>query len=131
MKQMLALTLLLASLLSTSAFAQNRRGGDGSITLRDGRTILRIDVGDDRDDRELLRRVHRLEKAVRDLQDKVYELQNTVPAQTLYTCYGNIFSIGTVKGQGYSRIEAMSNAMAECNRKGGSIFCKEKEIKCD
>jgi peptidoglycan hydrolase CwlO-like protein len=131
---LLAMTLLT---LTSSVFAQ--RGGsrardEGSITLRDGRTVLRIDVGDDRDDREILQRVRRLEQAVRDLQEKVYDLQSQPQPRGSYitVCVANIFGVNSaIIGKASTEIEARANGMAECGRKSGGIFCKEKEFKCE
>ena len=137
MKNLLSLAFLMVALMSVSAFAQNRSDRNdnrrNNVTLRDGRTILRIDIGDDRDDREMLMRVRRLEEAVRDLQDQVYQLAVTPRSRTVYTCSGDMFSIGQVSGSGQSVTEAVVNAMADCQRKNGgrsSMFCKDKDLTC-
>lgn len=141
MKKIISLVLVLSVVLSSlSAFAQSRRDdrrddrqGSGTVVLRDGRSIVRIEVGDDRDDRDTLMRVRRLEQAVRDLQDKVYELQtNSAPrTQTVYVCSGDIFHVGFVMGKATSRTEAKAIALRQCQTKGGGIFCKESEISCE
>lgn len=114
-------------IMATSAFAQGRRNNHDSDIIRDGRTIIRINVGDDRDERDLLRRVHRLEQAVRDLQDKIYELNSS---REIKVCSGDFFTIGTVIAKAPSELEARAIVMTNCQRKGGGIFCKEKDIKC-
>lgn len=66
--KILSLFFILTTLLTATAEAQSRR---------DNRSpSIRIEIGDDRDDREMLRRVHRLERAVRELQEKVYQLES-------------------------------------------------------
>jgi hypothetical protein len=138
MKNLLSLAVLMLALMSVSAFAQSRSdrnndNGRNNMTLRDGRTILRIDIGDDRDDREMLMRVRRLEEAVRDLQDQVYQLVVTPRYRTVHSCSGEMFSIGFVTGSGLSKGEAVNNAMADCQRKNNgrqSMFCKERDLAC-
>jgi TolA-binding protein len=135
MKKLFSLVLLMSAMMSVSAFAQSRdaRNNGGSLTLRDGRSIIRIDIGDDRDDREMLMRVRRLEQAVRDLQDQVYQLAVTPRIQIVHTCSGSMFSIGQVSGSGQSKTEAVVSAMADCQRKNGgreSMFCKKAELTC-
>jgi hypothetical protein len=127
----------MVALMSVSAFAQSRGDRDdnrrNNVTLRDGRTILRINIGDDRDDREMLLRVRRLEEAVRDLQDQVYQLATAPVYRTVHSCSGDMFGIGQVSGSGQSRAEAVVNAMADCQRKNGgrsSMFCKERDLSC-
>lgn len=137
MKKIISLVLVLSVVLSSlSAFAQSRRGNRddrGTVVLRDGRSIVRIEVGDDRDDRDMLMRVRRLEQAVRDLQDKVYELQtsNIPRTQTIYVCSANVFSVGVVIGKATTKIEAKAAAIKQCQAKGGSIFCNEEELSCE
>lgn len=136
MKNLLSLAFLMVALMSVSAFAQSRGdrdNGRNNVTLRDGRTILRIDIGDDRDEREMLLRVRRLEEAVRDLQDQVYQLATTPRVRTVHTCSGDMFSIGRVSGSGQSRAEAIIKAMEDCQRQNGgssSMFCKERDLSC-
>jgi hypothetical protein len=121
---------MLLSLVTVSAFAQSRVR-NGSIDLGNGRSTIRIEIGDDRDDREMLRRVRNLERAVRDLQDQVYQLQAQPRTITLNVCSGNFFSVGTIVGKAESRVEAVARVMDECNRRGGGIFCKERDVKCE
>lgn len=125
-----AFAVLALIILSTSAFAQ-RRGGDDEVVLRDGRRIIRIDVGDDRDERDMLRRVRRLEQAVRDLQEQVYQLQAAPVRTTSHVCSATVFSIGMVIGRGPTQTEARASAMQECERRGGSIFCRPDELRCE
>lgn len=84
MKKTLIVSLLalVAGIMTTQA-----RDRDGSITLRDGRSVVRISIGDeDRNERVMVRRIRRLEEAVRDLQDTVYDLQTQTPVENKYVC---------------------------------------------
>lgn len=128
MKQIIALMLAVGTLLSAVAHANERRG---DLRDRDGRAIVRIEIGDDRDDRDMLRRVRRLEQAVRDLQNQVYQLQDAPRTITTNVCSGNFFSAGTFTGKAESRIEAISIVIAKCQRAGGGIFCKERDVRCE
>ncbi len=116
--------------MSVSAFAQSRVR-NGNIDLGNGRSTIRIEIGDDRDDREMLRRVRNLESAVRDLQDQVYQLQSQPRTISLHVCSANIFSVGTIVAKAESRIESIASVMAQCDRRGGGIFCKERDIRCE
>lgn len=121
---------IIVSLMAFSAFAQSRVR-NGNIDLGNGRSTVRIEIGDDRDDREMLRRVRNLERAVRDLQDQVYQLQAQPRTITVHVCSGTFFSVGTLVGKATSRTEAMARVMGECNRNGGGIFCKERDVRCE
>jgi hypothetical protein len=57
--------VILTMILSSTAFAKDY----GSISLNDGNTILRIDIGNERegDSRQMGQRITRLERAVREL----------------------------------------------------------------
>lgn len=121
---------IVVSLMAFSALAQSRVR-NGSIDLGNGRSTIRIEIGDDRDDREMLRRVRNLERAVRDLQDQVYQLQSQPRTITLHVCRGTFFSVGTLVSKAISRAEAIASIMTECEDKDGGIFCKERDIKCE
>jgi hypothetical protein len=121
---------MLVSLITASAFAQSRVR-DGRIDLGNGRSTIRIEIGDDRDEREMLRRVRNLERAVRDLQDQVYQLQSQPRTISLHVCSGNFFSVGSIVGKAESRTESVASVIDQCNRRGGGIFCNERDVKCE
>lgn len=124
---MKAFIVLALALVSLSSFAQRGGRGDreGSVTLGDGRNIVRIEVGDDRDDREMLRRVRRLEQAVREMQEQVYQLQSTpAPRRSYVACSGQFFSVGTVSARGNTETEARGNLAQACEARGNhSMHC--------
>jgi len=129
--------LLALALLSLSAVAQ-RRGDDrdGSLTLRDGRNIMRIEIGDDRDDRDMLRRVRRLEQAVRDLQDQVYQLQSTpvaAPRRHYVVCSGTYFRAGPLSARANTETEARASLMSQCASRANQMFCGplDGEVRCE
>ena len=131
MKKLLALlSVLIIASQSLVAFA-DPGPRSGRLTLRDGRSIVRIEVGDERDDREMLRRIHRLESAVRDLQDQVYQLQTAPRTITRHVCSADFFTVGIVVGRGNTMIEAKAEAIRQCQVRGGNIFCKERELRCE
>jgi hypothetical protein len=104
----------------------------GRLSLRDGRNIVRIEIGDDKDDRQLLRRVRDLEMAVRDLQNQIYQLQDRPVARTFHICTGKFFSIGSIDGDAKETYSlALSDLMKKCERAGGGIFCKEEKATCE
>ena len=60
----------------------------GEINLSDGRSTVRISIGNDRfDQRRLIQRVRLLEQAVRDLQDVVYDLQANPAQEIKFNCH--------------------------------------------
>ncbi|WPU64733.1 hypothetical protein [Peredibacter starrii] len=139
MKKIISFVLVLSVVLSSlSAFAQSRRDDrrddrkdGGTVVLRDGRSIVRIEVGDDRDDRDTLMRVRRLEQAVRDLQDKVYELQaNSAPRTrivTTHVCSVTTNFDGTFVGKASTRVEAEALARQKCQNQRVA-FCTNANV---
>jgi len=88
MKKIMTIVSLLTLVASSSAFAKK---GDmaGSITLRDGAQVVRISVGDEnrQDSQSMVKRINRLERAVRALQNRVYELEDsTLGEEKSYNC---------------------------------------------
>lgn len=137
MKKTLLATAIFSLLLSIGASAQSRGGNDveGSIRMDNGRTTVRINVGDSRDDRDMLKRVYRLEQAVRDLQEQVYKLQSQPTRRNVVVCSAEFFSVGSVLAKGGTRVEAMAHLLQECRNRGGSkIFCEEDDadnLRCE
>ncbi len=127
MKKSIAFLLTLITLATAfSAFAQVRR--DPRIDPRpDRRPIVRIEVGDERDEREMLRRIYRLEQAVRDLQDQIYQ-QSLPRTITRHVCSAEIFSVGPLIGRGLTRVEAINDLLTNCRNRRGTIFCEERHI---
>lgn len=131
MKKILTSIAMLTLLSSTASFA---RSSDvtGSITLRDGGSVVRINVGreDDRDSRSMAIRLRRLESAVRELQNRVYELEDEGRGRevTVHTCSLPTSFEGTFIGKGSTRVEARANAVNACER-GGGFPCSESRIK--
>lgn len=123
MKKVIFLALALVT-LAGAAQAQVR--GRGPMT-----NIVRIEIGDDRDDRDMLKRINRLERAVRDLQDKVYDLQSA-PQKDEFVCTGRFFSVDGIRPvRSESKMIAIAEVLEQCNRAGGSIFCKEEKVTCE
>ena len=131
MKKLALLTLLA---ISTTTFAGVNYG---SIRLDDGKNIFRMDIGNEKenDSRELSRRVNRLERAVRELQNRIYDFEDdSVPATrevTVYTCVLPTSFDGTFIGKGKTEVEARANAVNSC-KKAGAPFCYESNVrKCE
>jgi hypothetical protein len=121
---------ILALVLSTTTFAKDY----GSISLRDGGNILRIDIGSEQEanSRQLAQRVTRLERAVRELQNRVYDLEDDNTASRretkVFTCTLPTSFDGTFIGKGKTEGEARANASNACE-KGGAAFCSDNRIK--
>lgn len=132
---MKSLLVLLALTLTTSAFARGDR--DGRTNTNDGGTIIRIEVGNDRenDSRAMMKRMVQLERAVRELQNRVYDLEDDARPQTrevrIYTCEtASNFGEGYIGLPSLSELEAKNNARNACQQKRHSMFC-ENAIRCE
>ena len=77
-------------------------------------------------------RVWHLERAVAQLQTTVYHLENKPKLPTKeYSCFLDTNFYGTFTANGTSQNAAKGKVLKDCKAKGGGIFCKEKEVKCD
>ena len=134
------ITILALLLLSTAAFSRDERDqrgqgreARGEISLNDGKNILRIDIGNDRDEgRDLTQRIIRLERAVRELQNRVYDLEDDAkPSRQVKvtTCILQTPFDGVFIGKGVNEIEARANAVRQCSPKVSFVFCSEDKIK--
>lgn len=136
--------VLLALLVGPLAFA-------GTSFSLNGRDIIRIESDDSIDsyedramslqelrdqNRKLRKRLNRLEKAVRQMQDRVFNLEaapvNTAPrAPKIHSCYISTSFDGTLTAQGSSEAEARGKVLNECHKKtSSSVFCSEIHVKC-
>ena len=87
MKKLL-LALLSLTFIATAS-AQDRNQVSGDIRIGDGTNVLRISVNrsETTNTRDLSKRMQRLERAVRQLQNRVYELEDTpVDQEASYNC---------------------------------------------
>jgi hypothetical protein len=106
--------------------------------------VFRIEMGKSKSasERELRQRVEMLERAVEQLQRKVFDLQRTPEYREpeyhrpifskMTTCYLKTPFDGTFMATEPTETAARARTLTKCNDKlnGGSIFCKESEIKC-
>ncbi len=80
----------------------------------------------------LRRRVWELEKAVAQLQRKVFELElgsQSQPPPTKFTCYIQAFG-KTFTSTKDTRSEALANVMSKCSQENNAMFCTEEKAKC-
>ena len=142
MKKIISSVLLLAIVLSSvSAFAQrndrdprnnNNNNGRGTVVLRDGRSVVRIEVGEN-NDRETALRLRRLEQAVRDLQEQVYDLRDSEPRTrivTTHVCSMTTSFDGTFVGKASSKIEAEALTRQKCQN-ARVAFCSSTVVRCE
>lgn len=124
-KTMMIVFTLMMTAMSLSAVARDYRDS------RDDRPIVRISVGQDRN-QDTHRRIQRLEEAVRDLQDMVYDLQDDRRDRvfTEYVCALKTNFQGTFIGKGSAKIEAQANAVNACKR-SGAAFCESTQQQCE
>ncbi len=117
--------LLLAALMliSSVSFAQSV-SATGEIILGNGQTTVGIRIGNPNpSNTQLVERVLMLERAVQDLQVKVFNLTvNDLPDQSLFECsleaFGKMYF-----GQGNTQNIAISNVKKACLAKNNSMFC--------
>lgn len=134
MKQWIALVVSFGSLGSfASAATPNFK--------LDARDVIRIEIGAESEDNSpqsnanLRRRVHRLEQALRQLQDQLFRLEDAhahsaVAPQKEHTCYIKTSFRGTVYGKGGSEAEARAKAMQSCDSVQGGFSCEDSNVKC-
>lgn len=125
-----SLVLFTLALISTSTFAKDYTGG---MSLRDGSRIIRIDIGkeNDSDTRQLSKRVLQLERAVRELQNRVYDIEeDSRPSYRevkVVTCVLPTSFNGTFIGKASTEVEARALAVNNC-KKGRGSFCNDNSI---
>ncbi len=111
------ITVLLTILLTNLAMSQS---------------IFRIEIGDDyknHSNKELKRRIWRLERAVAQLQDKVFDLQ-TQGSRSQKTWICTLSAMGeNYSAAGETKAIAKAKVLKECSKKGDSFFCKNP--KCE
>lgn len=79
---------------------------------------------------ELKDRIWMLERAVAQLQNKVFALsKKQAPKTKPYTCYIKVFS-KTFSATHASKMKAKVDVIKECTTKNSSIHCDEDEVKC-
>lgn len=124
-KTMMIVFALMMTAMSLSAVARDYRDS------RDDRPVVRISVGQDRN-QDTHRRIQRLEEAVRDLQDMVYDLQDDRRDRVIteHVCALKTNFQGTFIGKGSTKTEAQANAVNACKR-SGAAFCESTQQQCE
>lgn len=122
-------SLLVLLALTTSAFARDNNR-DGRMGTNNGVTIIRIEVGSERDSdsRAVMRRMMQLERAVRELQNRVYDLEDDARPQTrevrIYTCeLTSNFGESYIGSQALTELEARNSAKNACTQRRNPMFC--------
>lgn len=107
---------------STVAMAQE-------VQLSDGRRTILIDVGGGGNrDQEL--RIRRLERAVRDLQNQVWQLSVNPVQQDIWVCEATPFMDRYVSQKYALEYDARENARAKCEAVRHRMHCTDREIEC-
>ena len=100
--------------------------------------MFRIDVGrdDNYSDRELRRRVHWLEKAVRQLQERISSMDQSLAtcstrrSSLQYTCYIQTFGKTYIAHSSDSEMAAKAQVIYNCSQANGAMFCKDENVDC-
>jgi len=111
-----------------------------SFSLFASQDIFRIEIGkrdSSSDTQDLRQRVWMLEQAVRQLQDKVFQLEYSNAnrpspvASKQYTCTLQNNMAGTFTSTKGSMGEAKADVIKQCTDKNSSnFFCKKKDVEC-
>ncbi len=137
MKRTITLIAIL-SLVSLSALSQRRSSGNvrGGISIGNGDDVIRIDINNrSRETRSLKQRVRKLERAVNQLQNMVYDLQDdrdVVVVDLQFKCKTVRTSWGTTYYGKPARTEASAreSSIQACLRKESfSSSCSTREAK--
>ncbi len=124
--------ILLSTILFSMFSSLSIKADSGEIILRNGHSGVRISIGDERmNDRDLRRRIVSLEKAVRDLQNEVYNLQDTRPSEqwicTMKDNFGKTYY--SVDSESFSQMAAQRSVVQQCESVRNAMFC-DNDIRC-
>lgn len=97
------------------------------VVVVDPSIVIKVKVGSGNDD--LNQRVNRLEMAVQQLQEKIFEISYQQAPRVTWYC--SISFPKNVKGLGASKGEALLNLQAGCAAQGvADMFCSDDDAKC-
>ena len=83
-------------------------------------------------DKKLRKRLRRLEEAVLQLQDKVFQLEHQSPIVSKpFVCILETKIHGTFMSRDRSRLGAQGKVFKKCEKKAGQYWCKKDLISCD
>ena len=127
MKKIALITLLAATLVAPATLVAY-----SSNPISD---IIRIELGSEYDstasNRDLVRRIRRLERAVRQLQNRVFDLEadgyraDATDSSKQFSCILKTSFDGSYYGYGTSRGKAMEEAPNKCVSKNGQFSCNK------
>ena len=131
----LAMTLLFTAQINASSFEARKN---------DKTSVIKIEIGDESyssdnnySKKDMARRVYRLERAVRQLQQRVFDLE--IENDNLkdendgkYTCILSTPFDGIFTATKKTKMAATANVLKQCSsKKEGSIHCRDSNVKCD
>ncbi len=117
-------TTVLGTLILSSSVAMAQE-----VQLSDGRRTILIDVGGG-ESRDQEMRVRRLERAVRDLQDQVWQLSVAPVKQDIWVCEATPFMDRYVSGKYALEYDAREDARRKCEAAYHRMHCSDREISC-
>lgn len=126
--------LLVAALILCFPVAQAQRDRDDVIRIE----VPRGERGyEDYSNRELRRRVYQLERAVQQLQERVFQLEygkmtptpTATPEKAMWTC--RIDSMGKIfVSNAKTKSKALADLISKCSAATSSVHCDESDAKC-
>ena len=140
----LILQILVVSILSLTAGASEFEVSGGySNKTGSKKEVIRIEIGSEVESsrskysqKDLYKRLYRLERAVRQLQDRVFDLETensqlVDEGKKTFTCFIKTNFDGTFTSTKKSLMEAKADAIQKCSDKIKSGFsCDEDKVKC-
>jgi len=95
--------------------------------------VIKIEIGDDYksySNKELRKRIWRLERAVWQLQEKVFDLQHSSRTKPLKEWNCSVSALGDYfSAAGETKAIAKAKVIKKCSKKQDSFFCKD--AKCE
>ena len=148
--------LILSSILLTLGMSQLAAAKTVTVVKKghDDRRVISIDLADEerfdeRDynryirhnkfdhkghhyaNRKLRQRVRQLEKAVLQLQEEIFFMQNNRYDEDNYACVLNAGTRGMYVGKAGTKVEAEALAFQKCAKKQGNFMCKGSPVRCE
>lgn len=103
-------------LLSSQVYGQEIQLNNGKSTV-----LIELNNGDQNQDR----RIRRLERAVRDLQDQVWQLSSGSSSQKLYVCKVTAFMTTFTSAKHNLEYDAKEDALARCKKENSEMHCAD------
>lgn len=120
---------ILFSILSGLVLMASMPVNAQEVRLQNGRSTILIDVGGG-NSRDQEMRIRRLERAVRDLQDQVWQLSVQPIKQDIWVCEATPFMDRYTSGKHALEYDAREDVRRQCEAHRHRMHCSDDEITC-